>query len=309
MNSYKLEGIVTALSPVTQTGDQKTGATSMLPYKDVWYQGDNVQVPYISGNSIRGRLRRLVMADLCDVLGFSFKNEHVWHAFFGGGQLQSIGPAGVIDLKFRKDITGLIPPVALWGFSLGNQVLESKMIVQDMDVLCEEMREYMPARFQGTCTESFHRFVSESMFTRKDDKQDGTRKDDDSPAIQMKVGVQVLIPGTRFYHGFILRRYPSPVEVACLHHAIRLWNELPTIGGKSSTGFGRLKLDYEVDVNDAIYLEHLVTRKDEIIAFLSKLDSDFGVKAIKKPARKKAQPAGEAGDGQGELEKWVEPDQ
>ncbi len=298
-NSYKLEGVITAISPLTQTGDQKTGASQMLPTKDVWHQGDSVQVPFVSGNSVRGRLRRMIMEDLCEQLHYEFTNEHVWHAFFGGGQLQAIGPAGVIDLGFRKRITSLIPPVALWGFSLGNQVLESKMIVQDMDVLCEEMADYVPEKYKSLCTSSFYQFVSHTMFTRKDDRQTGGVKSDDNPSIQMKIDVEVLIPGTRFYHGFVLRRNPSPVEIACLHRVLKLWGECPTIGGKASGGYGRLKLGYEDGTfDDAPYLAFLHEHTSEIIALLDNLSADMS-KKVEKAAGKKKKKATEEPESDG----------
>lgn len=287
MNNYKIEGVITALSQVTQTGDQKTGASTMLPVKDVWDKTDTVQVPYISGNSVRGRLRRLIMNDLCDLVGYTFTNEHVWHAFFGGGQLQAVGPSGVVDVGMRKDITRLIPPVALWGFSLGNQVLESKLVVFDMDVLCEEMRAYVPDKYKQLCTCSFNQCVSNVMFTRRDDRQNGKVKDEDSQAIQMKVEVQVLVTGTKFYHGFILRRDPSPVEVACLHRAIMLWRDIPNIGGKSSSGFGRLDLGYEGTIDDKPYLDFIAAKKGDITAYLQGLETSFAKQLEKKPAKKK----------------------
>jgi len=287
MNNYKLEGVITALSQVTQTGDQKTGASTMLPVKDVWDKTDTVQIPYIGGNSIRGRLRRLIMSDLCDLVDFTFTNEHVWHAFFGGGQLQAVGPSGVVDVGMRKEITRLIPPVALWGFSLGNQVLESKLVVYDMDVLCVEMLPYIPDKYKSLCTCSFNQCISNVMFTRRDDKQNGRVKDDDDPAIQMKIEVQVLVTGTKFYHGFILRRDPSPVEVACLHRAIELWRDIPNIGGKSAAGFGRLDLAYEGAIDSKPYLDFITVNKDAIMTYLQGLETSFAKQLEKKPSKKK----------------------
>jgi hypothetical protein len=310
MNNYKLDGVITALSQITQTGDQKTGASTMLPVKDVWDKTDTVQVPYISGNSVRGRLRRLIMSDLCDLVGYTFANEHVWHAFFGGGQLQAVGPSGVVDVGMRKEITRLIPPVALWGFSLGNQVLESKLVVFDMDVLCDEMRPYVPDKYKNLCTSSFNQCVSNVMFTRRDDKQSGRVKDDDDPAIQMKVEVQVLVTGTRFYHGFIVRRDPSPIEVSCLHRAIVLWRDIPNIGGKSGSGFGRLDLAYEGTIDDRPYLDFITASKEAIVAYLQRLETNFAKHLEKKPSKKKAKTKGdetdEQPDGQVSLESFQE---
>lgn len=284
--AYKITGLITALSQIMQTGDQKTGASTLLPVKSVWYDGDVVEVPYISGNSVRGRLRRLIMADMCKLLGdYEFGDPHVWHSFFGGGQLQAIGPGGIIDVGLRKQISKLCPPGALWGFSLGNQVLESKMIVHDMDLLCSEMEPCVTDTFKQYCTESFYSFKGNAMFTRRDDKQDGKVKSDDEAAIQMKVSLEVFIPGSQFYHGFVLKNYPTPVEISCLHRAIKLWQQENTIGGKSSSGFGRVKLEYGV-LDDTAYLQFLDENKGALTGFLDDLASDFKER-LKKSRKKK----------------------
>nr|MDO8087993.1 hypothetical protein [Candidatus Sigynarchaeum springense] len=277
---YKLEGIVTAKGRIMQSGTQKAGAHSLLPTKDVWFKDDVVPMPYISANSIRGKLRRLIMEDMCRQLGYKFKNDSVWHAFFGGGQLKG-GGDGMIDASWRQEIVAKIPPVSLWAFSLGNQMIEGKLIVFDMDICCEENAVSIPEKYYKLCTSSFNQAIGSTFFTRRDDKQDGSVKDEDGPAIQMKVEVQCIVPGTRFYHAFVLRHYPTLVEVSCLHRAIKLWNEYPTIGGKASSGYGQVELGYDGVIHDQPYLDYLAANRDGLVKYLDDMTAAFVRKSEK----------------------------
>jgi len=94
-----------------------------------------------------------------------------------------------------------------------------------------------------------------------------------------------------------------------LHHALATWSELPTIGGKSSTGFGQLKLEYDDALNPQAYLDHLASRKAEIVSFLRQLEKDFKAKVTaknKKEAKSKAAKEKNTDEG-GSLEEWVTP--
>lgn len=284
--NYELQGNIIALEPISQSGIQKAGAHTMLPKMDTWYNGRSIEIPYISGNSVRGRLRRIIMKDLCHLLDdYKFGDDRVAHAFFGGGQLKSGGGDGMIDVEFRSTITALIPPVSLWAFSLGNQMIDGDLTVWNMTICCKETAWKIPERFRKNPNNSAYEFLAEQFFTRRDDNQTGKKKDEENQAIQMKVGIEVLMSGTVFHHGFIIRN-PNEIKIACLHRTLNLWMENPTIGGKSSSGFGRLRLEYEEQKDDQPYLDYIESHKTEIIKYLDSVCEKFGEKAKKKKSTK-----------------------
>jgi len=274
MYKYEISSLSTALTQIMQTGDQKTGAQSLLPYKKVWHEDDEIEVPYISANSIRGKLRRKIIRSFCEILDYKFTEPHVWHSFFGGGQLKS-GSHQAFDAGLRAKIKKLIPPISLWGMSYGNQALQGKLIVCDMDVLCVEMKEYVLYEHQQLCTQSFHRYVSSLFFTRKDDVNDGSIKNKDDQAIQMKVENQVLIPGTKFSHVFMIRDHPTDIEISCLHHVLKIWLEMPFVGGKSATGYGKLNIQFSDKLDDSKFVQFLQDNREQIIAFLNGLQEEY----------------------------------
>ena len=52
-----------------------------------------------------------------------------------------------------------------------------------------------------------------------------------------------------------------------------LWEERPYLGGKSGTGYGKVRLDYQGidDLTDISYLNYLHDRKEEISNLLDEL--------------------------------------
>jgi CRISPR/Cas system CSM-associated protein Csm3 (group 7 of RAMP superfamily) len=91
----------------------------------------------------------------------------------------------------------------------------------------------------------------------------------------MIIDYECFAPGTKFYHEFILTTSAESeaLDLSTLYRTIELWKQAPTIGGKSSVGFGKLKIEYKwpKDVNDKPYLEFIEKNKDEISKALNEL--------------------------------------
>ena len=107
--------------------------------------------------------------------------------------------------------------------------------------------------------------------TRLDDLKEG-KTDDDEQAHQMKYEFETLIRGTKFTHEFILEDCNS-IEKACFRRMISLWEERPYLGGKSGTGYGKVKLDYPgvEELTDTAYLDYIHERKEEMCNLLDEL--------------------------------------
>ena len=87
-------------------GNEKTGSVSLLNRQKWIVDGEPVSVPYISGNAIRGQLRRKAMYDFTHDIGYTIdldriKGRKLYHALFTGGNLEQVkGPdAGAINLR------------------------------------------------------------------------------------------------------------------------------------------------------------------------------------------------------------------
>ena len=81
----------------------------------------------------------------------------------------------------------------------------------------------------------------------------------------MKYEFQTLITGTRFTHELSLED-GLPHERACLIRMLNLWKTRPYIGGKSGSGYGKVRLNYDYTAGEDIeYIEYLNNNKDAIV--------------------------------------------
>ena len=169
-----LQGKIIAKSPLHHGGDEKTGAETLLRRNKFVVNNDVIEVPYISGNAVRGVLRRMVMADFLELAGYQITNLRLYHALFTGGILESVDEknSGIIDMGLKQKIIRLLPPIALFGTSLGNQIIEGKLHVGLLLPVCNELNAYLPSSLQGN--RSVFDFLDFTHQTRKDDRKEGS---------------------------------------------------------------------------------------------------------------------------------------
>ncbi len=269
----EIEGTVTALTPIFHGGDEKTGSTPVLRTIMVYVEGiGRVPIPYISGNGVRGKLRRLAMKDFLDMVGYEITNAKLHHALFSGGVLESTEETtGVIDLEFRKKVRDIIPPASVFGCALGNQMIQGILIVEHMWPICEEYRPYLPAEYQDDprASRPIRTFTDQSFITRRDDLR--AEREEGEQAVQMKVDYECFVPGTKFYHRFVLQ-LPTELQLSCMGRVLDLFAEMPYVGGRSSSGDGKVALAYKNKPDASKYLEFVREKKNEIVALLKELE-------------------------------------
>jgi len=275
---HRIEGVLTALSPIFHGGNEKTGSTVLLNRLKFIVNGKPVDVPIVSGNSVRGRLRRLLTRDFLENAGYVMdlaqkSYQKLYHTLFTGGILTSVeeeSESGVIDLNLKSRIVRYILPLRLLGASYGNQMIEGRVLIGHLLPICKELKEYTGINSDV----SFYQLITHTFQTRRDDLRVATERDDDE-TVQMIIDYECFAPGTRFYHEIILTTTSESesIDLSTLHRAIELWKQVPTIGGKGSIGFGKLRIEYKwpKDVDDKPYLEFIKKNKDEIQKALDEL--------------------------------------
>lgn len=277
METEIFKGNLTALSPIHHGGSEDYGTTKLiLSLPNVCINPLNGKeevdmIPAIHGNAIRGYLRRLIMDDFLTLLDYQLDSKKVYHFLFTGGILEALDPKdkGAINLKLKKKIRETIPPISLLGSALGNQMIQGKLKVGIADIVCAETKHYIEDVDDAF---SAYNLKSSDFGTRLDDLKDNSEKDADEQSTQMKYEFEVLIRGTRFTHEFVLEDC-NEVEKACFNRMFQLWQERPYLGGKSGTGYGKVKLDYPdlKDADDTAYLDFINDNKEDITAFLDEL--------------------------------------
>jgi hypothetical protein len=267
----RIPGTIVALSPIQHGGDEKTGSTPVLRSLTHWDSatGQHVRLPMFSGNAIRGIMRRLLMRDMCERLSYEVKSPKMHHALYTGGVLEGTDEAaGFIDLAFRTQVRDTIPPLALLGSAVGNQMIQGCLRVDHALPICREYAALLPHVEDARKEQSIRTFTDVAFATRRDDLR--AERGADEQAQQMKVEFEVFISGTAFSHAWTLA-WASDVEASCLGHGIGLLASLPYVGGKSSSGYGHVAYDYPTAPSPEAYLAYLDEHKDRIVQALDDL--------------------------------------
>jgi hypothetical protein len=271
MKVFKTRGTITALSPIHHGGDEKTGSTPLLRTITIYdpRAKDYHNIPFISGNSVRGRLRRLLMATFLDQIGFEVTNPKLYHALFSGGLLESTDEeTGYIDLELRRQIAKFLPPVALFGTTFGNQMVTGRLIVEHMFPICQELAGLL--ELEGESLPPIRTLTEFSFITRRDELR--LQREEGEQAVQMKVDYLCFVPGTTFRHGFMIVQ-TNPILEGALGQAIALWKEVPFIGGRSASGDGKIKLEYEPEPDPTPYIDFVAEHAQEARELLREMEA------------------------------------
>src|SRR5690606_24279007 len=144
----KIDIRATALEPIVH-GAGTSGNTQLLRMQEIVYDGVPCRVPFVSGNSVKHRLRAAAVQYALDAMGVEdhtlTKAEVV--LLFSGGHLSKGGAA--IDLEQCRKLEGLLPPLSLCGYSAGNTMTESKIRVSHLHVVCRENAWRLPDDLVG----------------------------------------------------------------------------------------------------------------------------------------------------------------
>jgi CRISPR/Cas system CSM-associated protein Csm3 (group 7 of RAMP superfamily) len=277
MKVVRIPGRLTALSPVYHGGNEKTGNVVLLNRLRFIVGGKPVDVPVISGNQIRGRLRRLLARDFLERVGYRLdlaqkKHQKLYHTLFAGGVLTGVeeGESGMVDLDLKAKLVRYVVPIRLFGVSYANQMVEGRVLVGFALPICRELQEFLGIQSDV----SLYQLIARAFQTRRDELRVGGRDEEDE-TVQMIVEYEVFAPGTQFFHELVLEteEESAALDLSALYKAVKLWQETPYIGGKSSAGFGRLKIEYQwpSGVSDKTYLEYVERNRDEARKALDEL--------------------------------------
>lgn len=274
---HVVELAIRLVSPAFHGGDEKTGSEVLFRRMKLYHRGRLVDVPFISGNALRGVIRRLVFKDLLDRLGYTIGSLRLYHALFSGGVLETVDESTpAIDIELRRRIRSLLPPLSLLGTAIGNQVIEGKLKVMHLLPVCKETIEYhedwVITRFPDNAARSCYEYLDWVFHTRRAEEK---RQSKEEQAVQMLYRFEVLVPGTMLYTRIVCSDC-TDLELSALAHMLELFKAHGQIGGKPATGYGRFKIAEARGLDglkpDA-YLKHVEDNAKEIIDLLKDLEA------------------------------------
>lgn len=268
MRPITYRGTLTAASEIHHGGDEQTGNVRMLRTVKTWSEDDGrvVHLPVITGNAIRGVLRRKLMEDMLERIDYGPMSPKLHHALYTGGILESTSEgSGALDLAARRKLADTIPPLALLGTAVLNDMVPGQLKVDFARPFCRETASLLAkAGYDDPRMRTNARAFRDFTFTtRRDDLREGVSH-------QMIVTFEYFAAGTAFAHAFHLK-HPTPILQSCVGAMLEVWEADPVIGGKAAGGFGQLILDYADAPDPTLYYDYLESSGDVIRGVLDDL--------------------------------------
>lgn len=237
MPSITWSGTITATSSIAQAGDTR-GIVSMLRREQVIQpDGSSINIPVISGNSLRGRLRRIGEELMRDVLNYEGQlSTPAAHALRSGGSLTKVTEP--LSGSRLAQIRAHLPLIAVFGAAAGGRIIDG----------CLEVGKLIPQVIETNhitgmnSTQSAYDIVQLEQYTRLDDTDTHDHPQPSEPTAgenQMLYRLETYKAGTAFSLTIHLHR-PTDIEAAFFNTLWQTFVHRPRIGGRLAIGLGHI---------------------------------------------------------------------
>ena len=246
---------LTALSSIAHGGEQ-LGTISLLRREKVLLpDGQLLLVPVISGNSLRGTLRRIGEELLRVELAYDGQlSLSAAHALRGGGALAKCqGPA--LTGARLSTVRELIPQVGVFGTAAGGTIVDGCLQVGKALPVVSELAGQLPAQPGEPPRHSLYDLVQVENYARQDDLDrhgflDRCAVVPDEAAVdsrQMQFGVETLAAGTRLVSWMQLS-WATPMEISFFSEVLQVFAARGRVGGRISAGHGQVAVTFRRQV-------------------------------------------------------------
>ncbi len=306
-----------AEQPIMHT-DETIGNISKLKQMRVIYNGKPVSVPALSGNSFRGQLRDILADALCSRLSaqgeqlLRFDNNETYAILYSGGALSERSTSGGL----LKDFVEHLPSMRLMGAAFGNVMLPSKLAMTHIMPCAEETQEILHSKYAALEEDlvpspekwptARNLLFNAGPLTRKDDRRDRTRQRFVDPEMfeqtgpvsdtngeaeqndpqQMIYYVECIPAGTWLLQQLYSKFPLDSLELGCLFDGLTAFLHQPTLGGRSSAGYGQVRVqlrgtidtesvqwprEWPETIKSAVntYENYLIEKREEILKALT----------------------------------------
>jgi len=282
MNYKEIKGTIKTLSPLHHGSDENLGIDRTLHRIEIIIDGKSENIPILSGNSIRGKIRRLIMQDFLELLEIPFNSitDKLYYMLFVGGSLEKGSNQRYFDVDNILEFRSNIPAISLLGTAYGSGIMKGKLNVGYAYPICKETINLT----EQESNKSYYEYLDWDYGTRNDDYEGNniTKKDSDG-AVQMLYRTEIFKPNTEFNHQYRLIDC-NEIEESCFSRMINLLKIAKTLGAKSSVGFGKCEFDYELKniESDNKYIEYIGKNKNKIKEYVLSLNNQKTIKKVSK---------------------------
>lgn len=271
--------VLEALSPIMHGafGESAGNATLIRRMPLVGLPG-KPRVPVISGNALRGIMRRIVMRDLLKRCGASRETldaptwDRLYAALANGGHLEASETR--IDPQRIRDLRAALPPVSVFGAALYSWLLPGHVDIGIGWPVCTETiaAGLVPAAEGAIPAEELVHEVSHCRHVDREHQDPEV-----SGVTPMPTTVEAIGTGARLVSRIDFAAHATELERSVISWAAE---RISSIGGKSSAGLGSVRVSIADGVPSQLYQDWLdnVPSRDHLAPWLDVLS---GAKARK----------------------------
>lgn len=147
MNRRTYQMVLQAAQPIAHHSDTLGNHQMVMRRKIRQRDGRFVEVPYITGDTMRHGLREAAAyatLDAAGMLGDAKLSAGALNLLFAGGSIQgAAGPS--VSITSYREMVDVFPPLALLGGCAGNRCIPGRLDVGHADLICAESAHLMPA--------------------------------------------------------------------------------------------------------------------------------------------------------------------
>jgi hypothetical protein len=196
----------------------------------------DAEVPAVSGNALRGIMRRIVMRDLFDRCGLNVESpgwDALYAALANGGHLQ--GSETSLDPVYVRDLRSAVPGLSVFGSALRTWMLSGRMSVGILWPDCAEVHAAGLCDPNGIAAEDLIEEVSHVRHVDRDQQNPET-----TGVTPMPTTIEAMKTGTVLRSKIIFDGNATETERSVIAWAIE---QIHALGGKSSVGLGRVRIE------------------------------------------------------------------
>lgn len=265
---------IRALSPITHGGDEKAGNTSLVRRQRILDKAGSIhEVPVLSGNSLRGQLRRIAARDLAERCGVVRMPASLFHLLFSGGSIHKGEVKHAHDAAMASDVRRLLPQLAVFGAAYKAHILHGNLRCRFFLPVCAETQD-----ITGVDGPPVAPMTEFQFFTRRGqvDQDLVTERAEDEVDTSMIFEAEAITAGTRMVGGVELDR-GLEVDASMLGMTLWKWAAKGTVGGNAAKGCGRVEVTFgEALPPEDAYVAHMAENRKEQRAWLREHGATLG---------------------------------
>lgn len=248
------------------------------------------RVPVISGNALRGVMRRIIMRELLAKAGLSRATvepgawDRLYAAIANGGHLDNSETS--LDPNAIRDLRESLPPLSVFGAALYSWMLPGHLTVGFLWPVCAETVKAGLVRTTQEPTVAAEDLITEVSMCRHIDREH--QDPEKSGVTPMPTTVEAIAPGAILETRINFADHATTVERSVIAYAL---GKVRTLGGKSGGGLGAVSMTEGPSEGDAEPYRQWMDGCADLGDRIRALSAGLAPKAQKAPKGRKADAA------------------